>query len=108
MFPAAGDPTTRELVVLDFKTTGLTPAFDRTIEVAATLLVDHRPMETFHQLMHPGHPDAQAEETGPPLPGRASISTLKSTRPARSKTAIRDEADTLSFETGAPISDAVH
>jgi hypothetical protein len=32
----------------------LTPAFDRTIEVAATLLVDHRPMETFHQLMRPG------------------------------------------------------
>jgi DNA polymerase-3 subunit epsilon len=30
------------------------PAFDRTIEVAATLLVDHRPVETFHQLMHPG------------------------------------------------------
>ena len=46
--------TTRELVVLDFETTGLTPAFDRTIEVAATLLVDHRPVETFHQLMHPG------------------------------------------------------
>jgi len=46
--------TTRELVVLDFETTGLTPAFDRTIEVAATLLVDHRPVETFHQLMYPG------------------------------------------------------
>ena len=46
--------TTRELVVLDFETTGLTPAYDRTIEVAATLLVDHRPLETFHQLMHPG------------------------------------------------------
>jgi DNA polymerase-3 subunit epsilon len=46
--------TTREMVVLDFETTGLTPAFDRTIEVAATLLVDHRPVETFHQLMHPG------------------------------------------------------
>jgi DNA polymerase-3 subunit epsilon len=54
MVPATGDPTTRELVVLDFETTGLTPAFDRTIEVAATLLVDHRPTETFHQLMHPG------------------------------------------------------
>jgi DNA polymerase-3 subunit epsilon len=49
-----GVATTRELVVLDFETTGLTPAFDRTIEVAATLLVDHRPVETFHQLMHPG------------------------------------------------------
>src|ERR1039457_3978131 len=46
--------TTREMVVLDFETTGLTPAFDRTIEVAATLLVDHQPVETFHQLMHPG------------------------------------------------------
>jgi DNA polymerase-3 subunit epsilon len=46
--------TTRELVVLDFETTGLTPAFDRIIEVAATLLVGHRPVETFHQLMHPG------------------------------------------------------
>ena len=45
--------TTRELVVLDFETTGLTPAYDRTIEVAATLLVNHRPVETFHQLMHP-------------------------------------------------------
>ena len=49
-----GVATTRELVVLDFETTGLTPAFDRTIEVAATLLVDHQPVETFHQLMHPG------------------------------------------------------
>ena len=46
--------TTREIVVLDFETTGLVPAFDRTIEVAATLLVDHRPVERFHQLMHPG------------------------------------------------------
>ncbi len=54
MSPAAGEATTRELVVLDFETTGLTPGFDRTIEVAATLLVDHRPKETFHQLMHPG------------------------------------------------------
>lgn len=51
-FPS--DATTRELVVLDFETTGLMPAFDRTIEVAATLLLDHRPVETFHQLMHPG------------------------------------------------------
>lgn len=49
-----GVATTRELVVLDFETTGLTPAYDRTIEVAATLLVSHRPVETFHQLMHPG------------------------------------------------------
>jgi DNA polymerase-3 subunit epsilon len=49
-----GAATTRELVVLDFETTGLMPAFDRTIEVAATLLVDQRPVETFHQLMHPG------------------------------------------------------
>jgi DNA polymerase-3 subunit epsilon len=46
--------TTRELVVLDFETTGLTPASDRTIEVAATLLVDQEPVKTFHQLMHPG------------------------------------------------------
>ena len=46
--------TTRELVVLDFETTGLLPAYDRTIEVAATLLVEHQPAETFHQLMHPG------------------------------------------------------
>ena len=49
-----GVATTRELVVLDFETTGLTPAYDRTIEVAATLLVNHRPVETFHHLMHPG------------------------------------------------------
>ena len=47
-------PTTRELVVLDFETTGLMPARDRTIEVAATLLVDHQPVETFCRLMHPG------------------------------------------------------
>jgi DNA polymerase-3 subunit epsilon len=47
-------PTTRELVVLDFETTGLMPARDRTIEVAATLLVDHRPVDTFCRLMHPG------------------------------------------------------
>jgi DNA polymerase-3 subunit epsilon len=54
MTSSPGLATTRELVVLDFETTGLTPAFDRTIEVAATLLVNHRPVETFHQLMHPG------------------------------------------------------
>jgi len=54
MTSSQGVATTRELVVLDFETTGLTPTFDRTIEVAATLLVDHRPVETFHQLMHPG------------------------------------------------------
>jgi DNA polymerase-3 subunit epsilon len=48
------EPTTRELVVLDFETTGLLPARDRTIEVAATLLVDHRPVDTFCRLMHPG------------------------------------------------------
>ena len=46
--------TTRELVVLDFETTGLQPAHDRTIEVAATLMVDHRPVDTFCRLMHPG------------------------------------------------------
>jgi DNA polymerase III epsilon subunit-like protein len=49
-----GVATPRELVVLDLETTGLMPARDRTIEVAATLLVNHRPKETFHQLMHPG------------------------------------------------------
>jgi DNA polymerase-3 subunit epsilon len=49
-----GVATTCELVVLDFETTGLTPVHDRTIEVAATLLVNHRPVDTFHQLMHPG------------------------------------------------------
>jgi DNA polymerase III subunit epsilon len=48
--------TTRELVVLDFETTGLLPARDRTIEVAATLMVDHRPVDTFCRLMHPGFP----------------------------------------------------
>ena len=46
--------TTREIVVLDFETTGLQPARDRTIEVAATLMVDHRPVDTFCRLMHPG------------------------------------------------------
>ena len=45
---------TRELVVLDFETTGLLPARDRTIAVALTLLVDHRPVDTFCRLMHPG------------------------------------------------------
>jgi len=49
-----GVATTRELVVLDFETTGLTAANDRIIEVAATRLLDHEPRETFHQLMHPG------------------------------------------------------
>jgi DNA polymerase-3 subunit epsilon len=48
------EPTTRELVVLDFETTGLVPGRDRTIEVAATLLVDHRAVDTFCRLMHPG------------------------------------------------------
>ena len=47
-------PTTRELVVLDFETTGLLPARDRTIEVAATLMVDQLPVDTFCRLMHPG------------------------------------------------------
>lgn len=53
---AASVPATtiQELVVLDFETTGLLPAYDRTIEVAATLLVDHRPVETFTELMCPG------------------------------------------------------
>lgn len=46
--------TVHELIVLDFETTGLLPDYDRTIEVAATLLVDHRPLRTFTQLMHPG------------------------------------------------------
>jgi DNA polymerase III subunit epsilon len=45
---------TSEFIVLDFETTGLRPDTDRTIEVAATRLVDHRPVETFSQLMHPG------------------------------------------------------
>jgi len=48
--------TTRELVVLDFETTGLLPGRDRTIEVAATLMVDHQPVDTFCRLMHPGFP----------------------------------------------------
>ena len=48
--------TTREIIILDFETTGLVPGSDRTIEVAATLLVDRRPVETFSQLMHPGRP----------------------------------------------------
>ena len=48
------EPTTRELVVLDFETTGLLAARDRTIEVAATLLVNHQPVDTFCRLMHPG------------------------------------------------------
>jgi DNA polymerase-3 subunit epsilon len=48
--------TTRELVVLDFETTGLAPGRDRTIEVAATLLVDHQPVDSFCKLMHPGFP----------------------------------------------------
>ena len=46
--------TTRELVALDFETTGLLPARDRTIEVAAALMVDHQPVETFCRLVHPG------------------------------------------------------
>jgi DNA polymerase III subunit epsilon len=46
--------TPHEFIVLDFETTGLRPDFDRTIEVAATLLVEHRPVEVFTQLMYPG------------------------------------------------------
>jgi DNA polymerase-3 subunit epsilon len=46
--------TTRELVVLDFETTGLLPTWDRTIEVAATLIIDQQPVDTFCRLMHPG------------------------------------------------------
>jgi DNA polymerase-3 subunit epsilon len=46
--------TTRELIILDFETTGLVPGHDRTIEVAATLLVNHRPVAAFSQLMDPG------------------------------------------------------
>jgi len=49
-----GSPMTSEFIVLDFETTGLRPDVDRTIEVAATRLVDHRPVETFSALMYPG------------------------------------------------------
>ncbi len=55
--PVTGRPdevTTRAVVVMDFETTGLYPGQDRAIEVAAVLLVDHRPVESFSELMFPG------------------------------------------------------
>ena len=43
-----------EIIILDFETTGLNPTWDRTIEVAAVLLVNNRPADRFCKLMHPG------------------------------------------------------
>jgi len=44
-----------ELVFIDFETTGLSPDYDRAIEVAAAIVRGGEVMDTFAQLMYPGH-----------------------------------------------------
>ena len=44
-----------ELVVLDFETTGLSADYCRVIEVAAAIVRDGHVVDSFVQLMHPGH-----------------------------------------------------
>jgi DNA polymerase-3 subunit epsilon len=46
---------TDELVILDFETTGLSPAYARVIEVAAVRIKGGKVVDTLSQLMHPGH-----------------------------------------------------
>ncbi len=43
-----------EIVVLDFETTGLTPPYDRAIEVAAAIVSNNEIVDTFTHLMYPG------------------------------------------------------
>ena len=40
--------------VLDFETTGLSPNFDRVIEVGVVLVQNHAVVETYSELMDPG------------------------------------------------------
>jgi len=40
--------------VIDFETTGLSPRFDRTIEVGVVLVQNHTVVDTFSELMDPG------------------------------------------------------
>ncbi len=44
----------QEFVILDFETTGLSPAYARIIEVGAVLVRDNKIVEQFSQLMYPG------------------------------------------------------
>jgi DNA polymerase III subunit epsilon len=44
----------KELVILDFETTGLSPAYARIIEVGAVLVRDSKIVEQFSELMDPG------------------------------------------------------
>ena len=44
----------REVVVVDFETTGLSPDYERIIEVGAVRFCDGKPAESFDQLMNPG------------------------------------------------------
>ena len=43
-----------ELVILDFETTGLSPAYARIIEVGAILVRDKKIVDQFSELMYPG------------------------------------------------------
>ncbi|HLE11355.1 MAG: hypothetical protein A2451_12370 [Bdellovibrionales bacterium RIFOXYC2_FULL_39_8] len=43
-----------EIVILDFETTGLTPPYDRVIEVAAAIVANNEIVDTFTHLMYPG------------------------------------------------------
>ena len=47
-------PVKEPLVILDFETTGLSPAFARIIEVGAVLIEENRIVDSFSQLMNPG------------------------------------------------------
>ncbi len=51
----AHEMTPREFAVLDFETTGLGADCCRVIEVAAAIVRDNQVVDSFVQLMHPGH-----------------------------------------------------
>jgi len=51
----ANETNANTVIVLDFETTGLSPAYgDRAIEIGAVKLVDGELVERFQQLMYPG------------------------------------------------------
>ena len=46
-------PSCEEVIILDFETTGLSPYYDRVIEVAAIVVKNNKLTDTFTQLMNP-------------------------------------------------------
>ena len=43
-----------EVVIIDFETTGLSPYYERIIEVGAVIVKGKRVIDSFSELMHPG------------------------------------------------------